>query len=103
MSQTKPLTIGALARAAGVGIETIRFYERRGLLLEPPRTAAGYRQYSAEAVDRLRFIRRAQGLGITQKLNELRRLKRALERLVGACVARAPTSDCPILEEIEDR
>ncbi len=43
MSETSTLTIGALAHAAGVGVETIRFYERKGLLPEPPRTLAGYR------------------------------------------------------------
>jgi MerR family transcriptional regulator, copper efflux regulator len=59
------LTIGKVARAAGVGIETVRFYERSGLLEPPPRTAAGYRQYPPEAVDRLGFIRRAQRLGFT--------------------------------------
>ena len=65
MSKTGTLTIGALARAAEVGIETIRFYERKGLLPEPPRTQAGYRQYAPDTVRRLRFIRRAQGLGFS--------------------------------------
>src|SRR5947209_4627794 len=61
------LTIGQLATRAGVGVETIRFYEREGLLAEPERLASGYRQYPPEAVDRVRFIRRAQRLGFTLK------------------------------------
>jgi Hg(II)-responsive transcriptional regulator len=63
MSENNTLTIGVLARAANVGVETVRFYERKGLLKEPPRSASGYRQYPEDAVERLRFIRRAQGLG----------------------------------------
>jgi DNA-binding transcriptional MerR regulator len=59
------MTIGKVARAAGVGVETVRFYERTGLLAPPPRTRAGYRQYPPETVDRLGFIRRAQRLGFT--------------------------------------
>ncbi|NIP57550.1 MAG: MerR family transcriptional regulator [Gemmatimonadetes bacterium] len=59
------ITTGELAERAGVGKETIRYYERRGLLPEPPRTEAGYRQYSAADVRRLRFIRTAQDLGFT--------------------------------------
>ena len=66
------LSIGRLARASGVGVETIRFYEREGLLAPPPRTAAGYRQYDAEAVERLGFIRRAKQLGFS--LEEIREL-----------------------------
>lgn len=63
----KPLTIGKVSRLAGVGIETIRFYEREGLLAEPPRRASGYRQYAGETVQRLRFIQRAKELGFTLK------------------------------------
>ena len=136
MSESAPLTIGALAQAANVGVETVRFYERKGLLPEPPRTLSGYRQYPIDAVERLRFIRRAQGLGfalseisellnlrvdevaacgpveaqarekleqVAGKIEELRRLETALKRLVRACEAREPTSDCPILEELEER
>ncbi|MDX1578218.1 MAG: MerR family DNA-binding protein [Gemmatimonadota bacterium] len=60
-----PLTTGQLARNAEVNVETIRYYERRGLLPEPPRTEAGYRQYRPEIVGRIRFIKRAQRLGFT--------------------------------------
>ena len=66
------LTIGQLAQRAGVGVETIRFYEREGLLLEPPRRPSGYRDYPPETVVRIVFIRRAKDLGFTLKeINEL--------------------------------
>jgi MerR family transcriptional regulator, copper efflux regulator len=71
------LTIGRLARAAGVGVETVRFYERQGLLAEPARRSSGYRHYGEAAVARLQFIRRAKDLGFTlseiKSLLELRR------------------------------
>lgn len=59
------LTIGRLARAAGVHVETIRYYQRRGLIAEPRRPSRGVRRYAPEAQTRLRFIRRAQDLGFT--------------------------------------
>jgi MerR family transcriptional regulator, copper efflux regulator len=72
----KELLIGQLADAADVGVETIRFYEREGMLPEPPRSNAGYRLYDAEAVRRIRFIRKAKDLGFTlsdtKELLELR-------------------------------
>lgn len=61
------LTIGKVALLAEVGVETIRFYERKGLIDEPPRLESGYRQYPEETVSRLRFIRRAKELGFTLK------------------------------------
>lgn len=61
----RSMTIGSLAKRAGVGVETVRFYERRGLLRKPPRPGTGYRAYPAEAVERIRFIRHAQSLGFT--------------------------------------
>jgi len=63
----KPLTIGKVARLAGVGIETIRFYEREGLIAEPPRKESGYRQYGLTTVSRIRFIQRAKVLGFSLK------------------------------------
>src|SRR5467141_4241938 len=68
----KSLTIGRLAKEAGVNLETVRFYERRGLLPRPPRSASGYRLFPAEAARRLKFIRRAQELGFS--LKEIREL-----------------------------
>jgi Hg(II)-responsive transcriptional regulator len=129
------LTIGQVATAAAVNIQTIRYYERRGLFPPPRRTAAGYRQYADDAVARLRFIKHAQELGFSlneiqdllklrvrhgaacdaverktrqklevvhQRIRDLQRMKRTLERLAAACAARRPTDDCPILEVLED-
>ena len=61
------MTIGKVARKAGVGDETIRFYEREGLIADPPRRQSGYRQYPPETVSRIRSIRRAKDLGFTLK------------------------------------
>lgn len=66
------MTIGELARRAGVGVETVRYYQRRGLFPEPPRQPRGFREYPNEALELLRFIRRARGLGFT--LREIERL-----------------------------
>jgi len=66
------LTIGKVALRAGVGIETVRFYEREGLIDEPPRAPSGYRQYPESVVPRLQFIKRAKELGFT--LNEIKEL-----------------------------
>lgn len=65
-------TIGKLAERADVGIETIRFYERRGLIPEPPRTGSGYRQYPESEAARIRFIKRGQELGFS--LSEIKEL-----------------------------
>src|SRR5437773_491103 len=66
------LTIGQVADAADVNIQTIRYYERRGLFPTPRRTPAGYRQYADDAVARLRFIKHAQELGFSlQEIQEL--------------------------------
>lgn len=59
------LTIGKLAAVAGVSIETIRYYQRRGLLDEPAKPLGGHRRYYAEQAKRVRFIKRAQALGFT--------------------------------------
>ena len=129
------LTIGQVATAADVNVQTIRYYERRGLFPTPKRTAAGYRQYAEEAVARLRFIKHAQDLGfslneiqdllglrvrhgaacdaverrtrkkidvVQQRIRDLQRMKRTLERLAASCTDRRPTDDCPILEVLED-
>lgn len=58
-------SIGQLAKSADTGVETIRFYERRGLMPEPPRAPSGYRRYPHDATSRLLFIRRAKKLGFT--------------------------------------
>ena len=59
------MTIGRLADAADVSVDTVRYYERRGLLAEPRRTAGGFRDYGPDALRRLRALRRAQALGFT--------------------------------------
>lgn len=70
--------IGAVARAAGASIHTLRYYERLGVLPTPRRTPAGYRVYDPTVVDRLHFIRQAQALGFTlAEVKEILRLKYA--------------------------
>ena len=64
MSQA-PMSSGQIAKAAGVNVETLRFYERQGLLPRPERTASGHRRYGQEALDRLHLIKRAQELGFS--------------------------------------
>lgn len=69
---TKPLTIGRVAVLSGVGVETVRFYERQGLIEQPPRRKSSYRDYPEDVVAQLRFIRRAKELGFT--LREIKEL-----------------------------
>lgn len=66
------LKVGEVAKQAGVHLQTVRYYERRGLLLRPPRTESNYRAYPEDAVLRVRFIKRAQDLGFT--LREIKEL-----------------------------
>lgn len=128
------LTRGELAQRGGVNIETIRYYERRGLLPKPPRSASGYRLFSADDARRVRFIKRAQELGfsleeiqellalrlspkgtqgdvrklaeakisdIEEKIETLRSMKKALQKLTAACCGGdGAVSECPILESI---
>ena len=113
--QDNGLTIGALAKRAGVNVETIRYYQRIGLLREPPKPAQGYRRYPQQAVARIHFIKRAQELGfslkeiaellqlndgscstarhmaeqkrelVTARLNDLKRLYDTLSVMIDAC------------------
>lgn len=70
------LTIGRAARAAGVNVETIRFYERRGLIPQPQKPQDGYRLYAPETVSRIRFIRKAQEIGFSlREIQELLSLR----------------------------
>jgi Hg(II)-responsive transcriptional regulator len=70
------MKIGSVAEAAGVEVSTVRYYERRGLLAEPPRTESGYRQYDEAVIDRIRFVRQAQDLGFTlEEIEELLALR----------------------------
>lgn len=69
-------TIGQLARLSGAGVETIRYYEREGLIAKPPRRSSGYREYPEDTLSRLRFIRRAKALGFSLKdIKELLELR----------------------------
>jgi MerR family mercuric resistance operon transcriptional regulator len=129
------LTIGQVAKRAGVGVETIRFYEREGLIAEPERRpSSGYRQYPPQAVRRVLFIRHAKDLGFTlkevqellqlrvdpnstcadvrerardkvadieERIASLEQMKAALNRLAKKCRGRGPTTECPILEELD--
>ncbi len=130
----KPLTRGEVAQKVGIGIETLRFYERKGLIPEPPRSDSGYRLYPQHIISRLLFIKRAQELGfslkeiselldlrvdpsttcadvkeqaqakiadVQQKIRDLQKMRKALERLTAACSGRGPTSECPILDALE--
>lgn len=128
--ETQSLTIGKLARAGGVGVETIRFYQRKGLLDEPTRDT-GIRRYAKEDLRRLRFIRQAQTAGFTleeikellrldatddrprahelakeriraldAKIAELRRARDALKRLAHDCGSGSP-GPCPILKSFD--
>ena len=126
-------TIGALAKAAGVGVETVRYYQRRGLLPEPPRPPGEVRRYGDEDMRRLKFIRSAQTAGFTlaeigellelsasddrPRARELARarvaaldekiaeLREAREALAGLATACAKKrgGDCPILSAFDSR
>jgi len=66
MTEAK-LTIGHIAHAAGVNVETVRYYQRRGLVSLPPKRTRGFRYYTPETASRVRFIKRAQALGMSLK------------------------------------
>jgi len=126
----KDMTIAGLARTAGVGVETVRYYQRRGLLAEPPR-AGGIRRYDEHHVRTLRFIRSAQAAGFTleeiaellalnasedrararalatgrlealdAKIIELEQARTALRRLAASCDA-GTKGPCPILQAFD--
>ena len=94
------MTIARLGAAAGVGVETIRYYQRRGLLAVPP-SAGSVRRYGAEDVRRLKFIRRAQAAGFTlEEIGELLRLDRTSDRarVRALATARLAALDAKIAE-----
>lgn len=81
MAEAGSLTIGRLARAAGVGVETIRYYQERGLLPVPASDGGTYRRYPLALVDRIRFVKRAQELGFTlDEIGELLELEDGADR-----------------------
>lgn len=124
------LTIGRLASKAEINVETIRYYERRGLIKQPTKPKIGYRQYDSETLQRLLFIKRAKSLGFSldeienlltlsegrcadvqslaeQKLNrikakvkDLKRLEDVLQDLVRQCSSNVDQAHCPIIETL---
>ena len=95
------LTIGKVAKRAGLGIETVRFYEREGLIAEPPRgESSGYRHYPEDTVARLRFVKKAKELGFS--LKEIRELLSLRARPKGSCAdVRSRTNEK--IEEIDKK
>jgi MerR family mercuric resistance operon transcriptional regulator len=95
MATAKPasrdsMTIGTLAQSADVGVETIRYYQRRGLLPQPARQYGSIRRYGSADAARLRFIRRAQELGFTlEEIGELLKLQDGADRRAIRRIARA--------------
>lgn len=127
------LTIGKLAKQANVSIETIRHYQRKGLLIEPEKPVSGYRQYPSEAISRLRFIKRAQQSGFTLKeisellsldnehcedvqkiaeeklkqidlqLKDLTALRNILDGLVKGCQQDSSTRHCSLIDALSNQ
>ncbi len=126
------LTIGKLANKANISVETIRYYERRGLILRPVKPEIGYRQYENEALQRLLFIKKAKTLGfsldeignlfvlseghcadvqslacqkligIKTRVKDLQRLEQVLEDLVSQCSNNIDQAHCPIIDTLLD-
>lgn len=130
LETASPLTIGRLAKAAGVGVETVRYYQSRGLL-RVPAANGGFRVYPVAAIHRIAFIKRAQALGfsldevrslldledgrnrraiqsvtqarlsqIEDKLADLHRMRGALSELLHRCRQAGPMQACPIIETL---
>lgn len=127
------MTISELAKSASVNVETIRYYQRLGLLPTPKKPDRGYRAYDAEDASRLQFVRKAQALGfmldeisellqltsadcsdaerlaterlasVKSKLAELRRLEDALGAAVRQCRQRRPYEGCPLIQALSPR
>ena len=131
MTAATSLTIGRLARAAGVGVETIRYYQQRGLL-PVPATVGAFRHYPVQLTARIHFIKRSQELGFTlveitgllrledgsdrrsirriasdrlrqieQKLADLKRMRKVLKHLVAECEHTRADLPCPIIATLE--
>ncbi len=123
-------TISKVAKELGISIETVRFYERRGLIDQPIKPAHGYRDYPADTLNRIRFIKRSQELGFTldeivnlldlndrpcgqvqelaehklsavqEKMKDLRRLDKALKGLLQQCKSNQDDLRCPIIDSL---
>ena len=129
-SKPVKLTISRLANRVGVGVETIRYYQRIGLLHEPEKPMQGYRVYPETAVSRLRFIQKAKTLGFTlneiadllalenrscgdaqqiaqrkleviqSRIEDLNRITKVLNDLLAACADNRHTDSCPIIDAL---
>lgn len=128
--QKGELTIGALAKAAGVNVETVRYYERIGLIEQPPKPEQGFRKYPPQAIRNLRFIKRAQELGfdlqeiselfllgegrcdemrqraeakrerVEARIRDLAALRDGLDELISACQQSKNDRTCPIIQTL---
>ncbi|WP_105168837.1 MerR family transcriptional regulator [Pseudoalteromonas sp. T1lg23B] len=122
-------TIGVVAKELGISVETIRFYERKGLIEQPIKPANGYRVYSRNTIKRLKFILRAKTLGFTlseilsllnlshnckevesiglqklalirQKINDLKKLETVISDLTDTCQTNQNSDVCPIINSL---
>ena len=128
--QSRNMTIGRLAEAAGVNVETIRYYQRIGLIYEPRKPQHGYRTYTHEVLAKIIFIKRAQQLGfsldeiadllelgdgdcsdvrkraekkrdkIAKQIKDLQALQTTLDQLINACQSGRDNQKCPIVETL---
>lgn len=97
------LRTGEVARQAEVNVETLRFYERRGILPEPPRRESGYREYPPDTVELIRFIKRAQELGFSLKeIRGLLDLRQGPRRATGQVPALVKAKIAEIEQKIRD-
>ena len=128
----QPLTIGRLAKGAEVNVETIRYYQRVGLVIEPIKPLEGFRVYPNETINRIRFIKRAQKLGfslqdiahllelggghcddvreqaeaklgqIEAQIKDLQAMRRTLKKLITQCHSGTNRDQCPIVQSLAD-
>ncbi len=96
----RSMLAGEAAKELGVGIQTLHFYEGQGLIPRPPRTASGYRHYTPEIIERVRFIRKAQALGLP--LEEIREVFSLSERGSSLC-GRVQAALAAKLAEVDER
>lgn len=95
------MTIGRLAHRTGVSVDTLRFYERKGLIVRPRRMLSGYRNYSDDVIERLRFVKDAKGLGFSlREIQELLLLGVKSTRECGPITRKAEAKLSQMTEEI---
>ena len=130
---SKKLTISVIAKEIGINVETIRYYERIGLIAQPEKPETGYRTYNDEILKKLYFIKRAKKLGfslneisdimvignkgcketkeiaslklqsINNKINDLKSISKTLEELIEACDSKSEYIGCPIFSAISKK